>query len=188
MKKVCDKIFVLRNFMILLCIVFAVCMIWIKVSHDKRQGEIKGKIESGLEQAKLNQANMKESEDVLSDRYNDFDYKEFRTLPSTPELCSDMECNVSISEVLEAQGVTSDKIEGIVIGVDKDGNGIERYYFTDKEIIEKVIEKLKYTELTKMTNTGVDDCRVEPDWDIQLCYADSEYALRIKGEPTNDKR
>jgi len=184
MKKIINKICSVRVFVLLLCIVFAVSMIKMKNIRDEREDLNREMLK------KAGEYNISEEDNLISkdDRYTGSNIREYRTLPSSPELCADMDYKVGVSEVMKELNVTLDNIEGVMIGADADGSGIERYYFTDREIIKKVVDKLEKMELTKMTNMGVDEYSVEEDWDIQICFSDSEYALRVYGEPTNDKR
>lgn len=187
-KKILDMVFSVKMLLAIMCIVFTVCMILVKVKQEKRNNENENKLKQAEKYTSINKDDeeVKKDEDEIEDRYGNANVKEFRTLPSSAELCADMNYKVSVGNAMNELSVSIDNIEGVMIGADANGEGIERYYFTEREIIEKVIEKLENTELTKMINMGVDEYRVEEDWDIQLCYKDSEYALRIYGEPTNE--
>lgn len=185
--KTVENILSVRFFLLLMMIVSFVSVTLISVNSGIKQKEKEKLISKNIEDAKEKKDNNEKgiSEDNLG---NDSEYyKEYRMLPSVLGLCSDMNCTTNVSNALsKAQINDSDKLEGIVLGADIDGKGIERYYFEDKEIIEVVLDKINQMEFIKMTNIGEDKYMVEPDWDIQLYRVDSEYALRLYGEPTNE--
>ena len=189
LRVICGKIFNVKSFLIIMIIVFAVGMVTIKVNHDKRQKAYKDKIEKEMEYIKENDSatdsNVSDNADNES-RYDSSEMKDIRTLNGTPGLLMDNNKVTGIKKALDEGGISIDNVKGIMIGADIDGSGIERYYFTDKELIEKVISRIEKMELTKMSDEGsAFGYHVEPDWDIQICRADSEYAFRIYGESTN---
>ena len=179
-----SKFFCAKNFMILAFAVFLCVMVCITMDKYKRKKEYSNIVALNGEYIEgMDYENFTAEEET---RYNTNRIKEYRKLNSAPENCADLEDKTKLSEVLAGADVSMDNIEGIMIGADIDGKGIERYYITDTAIIEKVLKKVQDMELIRMTNTGEESYEVEPDWDVQICRKNSEYSFRIYGEPTNE--
>ncbi len=187
--KFLNKVFSVRSFLIIVSVVFVVGILCIKINQDKRQQAQVDRIENSLQYKKDNNEKSENNGNTdANPRYNSTRIKDKLTLDMAPEAYCDMESDVDVSKALKYGGINVESVKGIMIGADIDGEGIERYYFTDKEVIEKVINKLKDMKLTRVVNTNMGGYEIEKDWDIQLCSAESEYALRISGEPTDDDR
>ncbi len=188
LKKICGKIFTVTNFLIVVVVVFAIFIVSIKINHNKRQEEYKEIIENGKDYIKEdtnNSDNNNVSDDNTSRYYSDT-MRDIRTLNGTPETLGDKKKETCLSKAFDEGQINKTNVIGVMIGVDIDGKGIERYYFTDSDIIEKVLTRLESMKLTKMIDAGrTFGYGVEPDFDIQVCRADSEYAFRIYGESTN---
>ena len=148
-RKIADKVFTVRNFLILMCVVSLICVCAIKKVADKR--------EKASERVRLN--------------------------PSVENM-ADMDKVENISKALKVMDITDDSVEGVMLGVDVDGAGCKRYYFTDKDIIENVIKKLDNTKLTKMEFINWDEEATSKLWEIQMCPSEGAAALDIFGKKT----
>lgn len=93
---------------------------------------------------------------------------------------------VKFTKVLSRCDVEEEDLEGIVLGVDSDGSGIVRYYIDDKEIINKVMDKLKEITVIGMTDPADEFVEREEDWDIHLYPSNQYFAVRIYGKSTPD--
>ncbi len=151
LKKIMDKIFNLKVFFAIVCIVAVVAVVRIKMLSDAEQKKIE-------------------------ERRTNFTMESYESGKS-----------VSVKKALEKCEISDGYIDGVVVGVDKDGEGILRYYLTDKEAITKVVNKINEIDLREMTEDAYDFVEDNEKWDIILYPTEQFFALRIFGQETADE-
>lgn len=149
-RRILEKIFNVRNFLIVAFLIALVCVIYIKIKGSQLQK-------------------------IGDDRLKDFSMDSYKD-----------DGTVSVSKALKECDIDGENIGGVVIGVDNDGEGIVRYYITDKTIINKVYDKLSEMKLSGMSDSADEFVESEEDWDIQLYPTDMSFAFRIYGQVTKE--
>ncbi len=95
---------------------------------------------------------------------------------------------VSVGKALEHCNLKSYDLEGIVVGIDRDGEGLCRYYIKDRGVVMDIVDKLNNINLSNMTDSAEEFIDGKVKWDILLYPSKEAYAFRIFGQDTRDEK